>query len=144
MPDRTPAPPTASASASPSAKAAPGAELAGEWVEFWALSGGAETQRYVFGADGRFEWHAAPGAQDAVLAAFGAYAFNGAALDLTVTMERPRDAACDSGCRKPVEPARALQLAVTECPPNEEARALDASYRCLSFGDRAFWLRRPN
>lgn len=127
--------------APPSAKGKPGTELAGEWVEFWALSGGADTQRYVFGPDGTFEWSAAETSKDAIVATFGTYAFNGTAIDLAIKAERPRDSKCEGGCKNAVEPPRTAQLSVNDCPPNEEARALDASYRCLSFGDRAFWLR---
>lgn len=144
MPASTAAPsePVAAAPASaPAAKGAPGTEIAGEWVEFWALSGGADTQRYVFGPDGAFEWSAADTSKDAVVATFGAYTFDGTKVDLTIKAERPRDSKCTDGCKNAVEPARTAQLAVAECPPNEEAKALDASYRCLSFGDRAFWLR---
>jgi hypothetical protein len=130
-----PAPPA------PAAKGAPGTELAGEWVEFWALSGGADTQRYVFGPDGHFEWSAAETSKDAILATFGTYTFDGTAIALTINAERPRDSKCTDGCKTPVEPPRTARLAVNDCPANEEARALDASYRCVSFGDRAFWLR---
>jgi hypothetical protein len=125
----------------PLAKGKPGTELAGEWVEFWALQGAADTQRYVFGADGQFEWSAAVESQDAVLATFGSYVYDGTSIALTIKMERPRDLKCDAGCRKPVDPPRTVQLPVTDCPPNEEARALDGNYRCLAFGDRAFWLK---
>jgi hypothetical protein len=133
----------ASTAAAPSTatKGAPGTEIAGEWVEFWALSGGADTQRYVFSPDGHFEWSAAESSKDAIVATFGAYTFDGSAIALTIKAERPRDSKCTDGCKKAIEPPRTAQLTVTECPPNEEARALDASYRCLSFGDRPFWLR---
>lgn len=148
MPASSAAPPAiplegAPSSAAPAAKGKPGTELAGEWVEFWALSGGADTQRYVFGADGQFEWSDAAASKEPILATFGSYTFDGTSVTLTIKMERPRDLKCDSGCRKPVEPPRTTQLGVNECPPNEEARALDASYRCLAFGDRAFWLKSP-
>jgi hypothetical protein len=129
------------AAAAPAAKGHAGTEIAGEWVEFWALSGGADTQRYVFGPDGSFEWSAAESSKDAVLAMFGAYTFDGTNVALTIKAERTRDSKCTDGCKNAVEPPRTAQLAVAECPPNEEAKALDASYRCLSFGDRAFWLR---
>lgn len=137
-PPPPPPPPAASAAA---AKGHPGTEIAGEWVEFWALSGGADTQRYVFGPDSSFEWSAAESSKDAVLATFGTYTFDGTHIALTIKAERPRDSKCTDGCKNAVEPPRTAQLAVAECPPNEEAKALDASYRCLSFGDKAFWLR---
>jgi len=144
MPASTAAAPAATPAApapAPAAKGAPGTELAGEWVEFWALSGGADTQRYVLGPDGHFEWSAAETSKDAIVATFGTYTFDGTAIALTIKAERPRDSKCTDGCKTPVEPPRTAQLPVNDCPPNEEARALDASYRCLSFGDRAFWLR---
>ena len=134
-------PAPAAAAPAPAAKGAPGTEIAGEWVEFWALSGGADTQRYVFGPDGYFEWSAAETSKDAVVATFGAYTFNGTTIDLTIKAERPRDSKCTDGCKSAVEPPRTAQLAVADCPPNEEARSLDGRYRCLSFGDRPFWLR---
>jgi hypothetical protein len=144
MPSTSTAPAPAAAAPLPAAKGKPGTELAGEWVEFWALSGGADTQRYVFSGDGHFEWTAAESSKDGVLAMFGEYSFDGSNVLLSVKAERPRDSKCKDGCKTPVEPARAVQLSVEDCPPNEEARALDASYRCLSFGDHAFWLRaRP-
>ncbi len=143
MPASTAAPsaPEPTAAAAPAAKGKPGTEIAGEWVEFWALSGGADTQRYVFGPDGSFEWSAAETSKDAIVATFGTYTFDGTKVDLTIKAERPRDSTCSDGCKNAVEPPRTAQLAVAECPPNEEAKALDASYKCLSFGDRAFWLR---
>jgi len=142
MPERPVATPAQPAVVeAPAPKAAAGSELAGEWVEFWALSGGADTQSYVFKPDGHFEWSAAPTSQEAVIATFGQYAFDGTHIELTIAAERPRGMACETGCKQAVEPPRVVRLATTECPPNEEARALDASYRCLSFGDRAFWLR---
>jgi hypothetical protein len=143
MPSSTAAAPAeaAPAGAAPAAKGVHGTELAGEWVEFWALSGGADTQRYVFGSDGHFEWSAASSSKEGVLALFGEYTYDGNAISLTIKAEHPRDSKCTDGCKTPVEPARSMTLAVAECPPNEEARKLDASYRCVSFGDRAFWLR---
>lgn len=144
MPASTAAPAEAApqgAAPRPAAKGVHGTEIAGEWVEFWALDGAADTQRYVFGTDGHFEWSAEAASKDAVLARFGEYTYDGTNVTLTIKAERPRDAKCTDGCKTPVEPPRSVQLAVEDCPPNEEARALDASYRCLSFGDHAFWLR---
>jgi hypothetical protein len=124
----------------PDGKRAAPPDVTGEWVEFWALSGGADTQRYVFTSDGHFEWHAATSQTEPVVARFGTFAASGMFLDLAVRFEQA-SGACTTGCRTAVEPARIEQIALAECPPNEEARALDASYRCLSFGDRAFWHR---
>ena len=39
------------------------------------------------------------------------------------------------------EPALAEDLVLGACPPNEEARALDARYECRSFDGRAYWRR---
>jgi hypothetical protein len=138
------------AAAAPATAAAPAAAVAtapapetartltGEWVEFWALSGGADTQRYVFTADGHYEWHATAQSQDPVEARFGTYAVQADALELRVRFEQKRGA-CTNGCRSPVEPERAERVLLADCPPNEEAKKLDASYQCIAIGDRAFW-----
>jgi hypothetical protein len=39
------------------------------------------------------------------------------------------------------EPAIEEALALGSCPPNDEARALDARYECRSFDGRAHWRR---
>jgi hypothetical protein len=140
LPKQTPAPAPAAAPAASTAPQAPARELSGEWVEFWALAGGADTQRYVFTKDGHYEWHATAQSQDPVQARFGTYAVQGDQLELHVRFEAQRGK-CENGCRTPVEPARAETLLLADCPPNEEAKKLDASYRCVAIGERAFWLK---
>jgi hypothetical protein len=146
LPAQEPAPAAAvaaapAASTASAASTAPAArELSGEWVEFWALSGDADTQRYVFTKDGHYEWHATAQSQDPVQARFGTYAVAGDALELQVRFEQQRGK-CTNGCRTPVEPPRAESVVLADCPPNEEAKKLDASYRCLAIGDRAFWFK---
>jgi hypothetical protein len=105
------------------------ADLVGTWAEYWALQDGeraADTQRFVFLADGRFGWSAAAGAG---LRA-GRYSLDGATLVLQV--ERAEGAGGAPG---------ELRLSIGPCPPNDEARALDAAYRCLGIDGDAFWLR---
>jgi hypothetical protein len=120
--------------------------LVGEWAEFWALSGGANTQRYAFSADGRFEWQAAPGTgAEPIRRRFGSWELARDRLILHVTGQELR-ATCAEQARPCQSVTEALsseeQLELGPCPPNEEAHALDASYRCLSIRGRAFW-RRP-
>jgi hypothetical protein len=119
--------------------------LVGEWAEFWAVSGGAATQRYMFWPDGRFEWQAAPGAAgDPVQRRFGTWELAHDRLTLHVTGQQ-RAATCADQTRPCQSVTEALsreeQLELGHCPPNDEARALDASYRCVSIRGRAFWRR---
>jgi hypothetical protein len=109
-------------------------ELIGTWVEFWAVTGRADTQSYMFGADSSFEWRAAraAGTSGPTLRA-GTFRLEGGALILTITREEPAMKPAHRGDER---------LPLGACPPDQEARAIDASYRCLSFNGRAFW-RRP-
>ncbi len=131
--------------AAPLGKRAGPPDVTGEWVEFWALTAdaGADSQRYVFAPDGHFEWHAAASAKEPMIARFGTFTASGMFLDVSVKLEQPQAGAakCADGCRTAVEPARFEQIALSECPPNEEAKSIDARYRCLSFNDRPFWHR---
>jgi len=139
--------PAVSAATTPVAATPPG-QLQGFWAEYWARAGQAETQRYVFLADGRFGWLAplrdVP-RQDP-LQRSGSYSIEGNLLLLDVSRER--FAACTAGCAqageaKVVEHAEPLRISLElgDCPANEEAAQLDASYQCRSIGGRAFWLR---
>jgi hypothetical protein len=126
-PSAAPAPPVAE----PAFEMSDGA-LVGEWAEFWAVSGGAATQRYTFWPDGRFEWQAPPGAAaDPIRRRFGTWDLAQDRLILHVTGQEPAGEAASSE----------EQLELGPCPANEEARALDASYRCVSIRGRAFWRR---
>src|SRR5687768_2962101 len=60
-------------------------ELMGSWVEFWAISGRANTQSYTFGEDGSFEWRAAPdAAPGGPTSRSGHYRLEGGALILSI------------------------------------------------------------
>jgi len=130
---------TAASTAGDEQRLAPEA-LHGSWVEFWAVSGRADTQRYTFTPDGRFGWCAGP--SDAVPALrWGRFSVSSDALVLSVQGEDARHD-CDGGaaCRTVHQPAVEQRLPLGACPPNDEARALDAHYRCVSVGGQAFWL----
>lgn len=113
--------------------------LQGSWVEYWALSGRAETQRYTFMNDGRFGWCAGPNSA-APATRWGRFSVAGDALVLTVQGEDAQHDCSGGACRKLHEPALEQRLPLGPCPPNDEARALDAHYRCVSVGGQAFWL----
>jgi hypothetical protein len=136
--------PAAPAPADPGFEVSDGA-LVGEWAEFWAVSGGADTQRYTFWPDGRFEWQAAPGAAaDPIRRRFGSWELVPGRLTLRVTGQELRPTCADQ--TRPCQSVREAvsseeQLELGPCPANEEARALDASYRCMSIRGRAFWRR---
>jgi hypothetical protein len=142
----TPATSTAASASTPAASTTGGEQplapdaLHGSWVEYWALSGRADTQRYTFMPDGRFGWCAGP--SDAVPALrWGRFSVSADALVLSVQGEDARRD-CDgaAACRTVHEPAVEQRLPLGACPPNEEARALDTHYRCVSVGGQAFWL----
>jgi hypothetical protein len=118
-------------------------DLAGDWVEYWALSGNADTQRYSLRTDGSFEWLAPEQSGSEVVRRSGSYTLTGSSLELRVQAEELR-APCGEApdCLRKLEPPGIETLELADCPPNEEARALDASYRCISLGGRAFWRRR--
>jgi hypothetical protein len=151
IPEATPLPATTTApessggeqSAAPAAEAPLTAEnLHGSWMEYWALAGHADTQRYTFMADGRFGWCAAPDTNAVPARRWGRYSLSGEELVLSVQGE-DATADCDgkAPCRSAHAPAVEQRLPLGACPPNDEARALDAHYRCISVGGQAFWLR---
>jgi hypothetical protein len=117
--------------------------LSGLWVEFWALEGHADTQRYALFDDGRFGWCAAREGQEQGARRWGRWSADGGMLVLTVQGE-DAGASCSAaaGCRVAHDPPVEQRLPLGQCPPNEEAKSLDASYRCISIGGQAFW-RRP-
>jgi hypothetical protein len=114
--------------------------LHGSWVEYWAVDGRADTQRFTFTPDGRFGWCAGP--SDAVPALrWGRFSVSSDALVLSVQGEDARrDCDGSAACRTVHEAPVEQRLPLGACPPNEEARALDAHYRCVSVGGQAFWL----
>jgi hypothetical protein len=116
------------------------AELEGSWVEFWALSGKADTQRYTFLADGRFGWQAAPGAADTPGRRFGRYEVQAGELVMRVQGEDARGDCTDAApCRTFHDPAIELRMPLGACPDNSEASSLDQAYRCTAIGGQAFW-----
>jgi hypothetical protein len=108
--------------------------LWGQWAEFWAMSGGADTQRYAFSPDARFEWQAAPSAVTEPMRRRGTWELAAGVLILHVTSQESR-----ANVTEAISSEERLELGA--CPPNEEAHALDASYRCISIRGRAFWHR---
>ena len=134
-PDVEAAPP-----ASAPAPASTPAELAGAWVEYWAVSGATDTQRYRFGADGRFEWHAAPATPD-LARRWGSFRIDGEELVLSCEGHERRGDCKGAACTVADQPPVEHRLQLGECPPNVEAKALDANYRCLSIAGHAFWRR---
>jgi hypothetical protein len=120
----------------PPAAAPPPPEVAGFWAEYWAPEGRAETQRYVFFEDGHFGWLAPLRDTPKVdpIQRAGHFVIEGSSLVLTV--ERQRFA--DGRSEELATPVR-MSLEIGECPPNQEAQAVDAAYVCLSIGGRAFW-----
>lgn len=133
-------------------------ELSGTWSEYWAVAGQAETQRYEFSNDGAFRWSAAP--SESPLQAGtpvqkqGKFELhkNDQRRWLVLHVAATDLAGCDSACEGQgdqsafhVEHAPNLieELELGECPPNVEAKMLDAQYACLALGDHAFW-RKPS
>lgn len=123
------APEAAAPEPAPSTAGAEAGALAGRWAEYWSVAGEVPTEQYVFEADGRWTWRAAPGAQGPVAARSGRWRFDAGVLVLSVESEEdvPRD------------PPLEERIELGDCPPNEEARVIDARYDCRSFGGRAFW-----
>jgi hypothetical protein len=138
--------PPAVVAAQPAPAIAPQA-LVGTWLEFWAPAGRADTERYVFSEDGRFEWRAALSSNAKVAGRTGQWALEpgrlGTLLVLHVQADEERMGCEDATCRVTHTPALEQKLPLGACPPNDEARALDPSYRCLGFDSHAFWHHEP-
>jgi hypothetical protein len=116
--------------------------LPGVWVEFWALSGHADTQRYALFEDGRFGWRAAAGSDTDIGWRWGRVKLNADGTEIVFSVEgEAKNFGCEprATCRVIHQPALEQRLSVGACPENEEARALDAQYRCYSLGGQAFW-----
>lgn len=116
--------------------------LQGVWVEFWALTGHADTQRYSFFADGRFGWRAATAADVGAGWRWGSARVNSDGTEIVFSVEgEAKTFGCEpaASCRVTHKPALEQRLSVGVCPENDEARALDAQYRCFSLGGQAFW-----
>lgn len=125
-------------------------QLTGAWTQYWSPAGHADTQRYLFLADGRFSWGAPvhPAAPMAPVEQSGHYRIEAGAVVLEVEHESfpgcSTCAAAQAAAPRTVEhsPAMQLQVELTACPPNEEAEHLDSGYACLGMGGHAFW-RQP-
>ena len=116
--------------------------LSGLWVEFWALEGHADTQRYALFEDGRFGWSAArEGEGQGGARRWGGWTAEGDTLVLRVEGHDTGAGCADAACRVRHDPPLEQRLQLGQCPPNEEAKALDASYRCISIAGQAFWRR---
>ncbi|HKP63673.1 MAG TPA: hypothetical protein VJV78_43360 [Polyangiales bacterium] len=149
-------------SAQPTTPAAPasqpsaaGEDLRGTWVEYWAVSGAADTDRFAFDAQGHFDWRAsAKAAQEQAQGAIekaGAFRVEqaGQASVLVLEVEHERFAGCASPCTQAGEPREVHHSApiieryeLGECPVNPEAQRIDAGYTCRAIGGKAFW-RKP-
>jgi hypothetical protein len=153
-----PPPVTAAASATPAvqspaaAAATPTAapqlnaqELQGSWVEYWALSGHADTQRYTFSEDGRFVWQPAQASLAGAPGRSGRWQLEAAGTSACAVLlsfdGEAAPPACASGadCKAADTQHPAQRLPLGECPPDDEAKALDASYRCVVIGGHTFW-----
>jgi len=135
-------------------------ELAGEWAQYWSRAGEADTQRYVFTADGRFSWSAPaqpsstpgePTTRPPRTASHKAGRFQleqlGSVTNLVLSVNREQFAACAEPCAEAqhgphvVEHAAALteRYELGECAQNREAHLLDERYACVSIDGHAFW-----
>ena len=138
----TPPPPETPQPAPPqTAPRAPEGSIDGLWVEFWALQGHADTQRYALFPDGRFGWCAAKEGPTGGARRWGTWSTEGDMLVLRVRGQDSGTGCATADCRAQHEPPLEERLQLGPCPPNEEARRLDASYRCLSIAGQAFWRR---
>lgn len=133
-----------------------GSELEGVWTEYWSVGGGeAETQRYAFLQGGGFQWTsdsaAALPTAGTPLRKTGSFELQ--QLDgrrvLLLHVTETELAGCDSACEGDDEtafhishtPALLEELELGDCPPNAEAKNIDAKYACIALGDHAFWRR---
>jgi hypothetical protein len=115
--------------------------MSGEWVEFWAVDGQADTQRYALMPDGKFDWQAARKGDSPLARRWGSWRVEGDTLLLHCEGEEQREHCSGDACRVVNNPAREERVQLGECPPNEEASSLDVSYRCVSIGGHAYWRR---
>jgi hypothetical protein len=120
--------------------------MVGTWAEYWSVAGQAATAQYVFHADGTYSWQAVPQSEPTVAARAGKWELVDGTIVLTATSQDERPGcptACETGGarRVPLDPPIVERLTLDVCPPNDEARKLDASYTCVSLGERAFWRR---
>jgi hypothetical protein len=129
-------------------------DLRGTWVEYWAVDGGVDTERYSFSELGRFEWTSSYAAKSGATAPqtavrkTGAFRIerNGATPVLVLEVEHETFAACAAPCAGSNEPREVdhtkpiiERFELGECPSNPEAKQIDQSYTCRAFGGKAFW-----
>jgi hypothetical protein len=133
-------------------------DLRGTWVEYWAVDGGADTERYSFSELGRFEWSSAYSAQTAAQAPktairkAGAYRIERTGPTPAIVFEVQHETfpGCAAPCTAGSEPREVDHATpiierseLGECPSNPEAQRVDASYTCRAFGGKAFWRKAP-
>lgn len=126
----------------------------GTWVEYWAVDGGADTQRYSFSELGRFEWSSSYSAQTSPQAPARAVRKagvfrverNGPTPVLVLEVQHETFAACAAPCAASPEPREVdhatplvERFELGDCPSNPEAQRMDANYKCRAFGGKAFW-----
>ena len=152
--------PTASGATTPTAQTTPSAavpgasaELTGVWVEYWAPSGRADTQRYELTLDGHFVWYApdkpADGNLPTATRKHGTFVVEHGSTESTLVLRVTAEEfpTCGPGCAHHDDPPRQVEhatplverYALDECAPNQEAKALDASYACMTISTRTFW-----
>lgn len=133
-------------------------DLRGTWVEYWAVDGGADTERYSFSELGRFEWSSSYSAQasaqppQTAIRKAGTFRIErtGPTPALVFDVQHETFAGCSAPCTAGTEPrevdhAPALveRSELGECPSNPEAQRVDANYTCRAFGGKAFWRKAP-
>jgi hypothetical protein len=117
-------------------------DLTGVWVEYWALSGRADTQHYAFASDASFEWRAAPNAPaGGITRSWGKWALQPNAILLEVAGQEHGSTCQGVACTATPEAHVVERLSIGACPPDREAQVLDSSYHCVSIDGRAFWRR---
>jgi hypothetical protein len=138
----------------PSAAEVRPSDLRGTWVEYWAVDGGADTERYSFSELGNFEWTSSYAAQASAAAPqtairkAGSFRIerNGSTPVLVLEVQHETFAACSAPCTGSNEPREVdhatpivERYELGECPSNPEAKQIDQSYTCRAFGGKAFW-----
>jgi hypothetical protein len=146
---------TASVATLPPSAAAP-SDLTGVWVEYWAPSGRADTQRYELTADGTFVWYApstptahVDGNVPTATRKQGTFVVERGSSESTLVLHVTAEEfpACGPQCAHHDDPPHQVEhatplverYALDECAPNLEAKAVDASYACLTISTRTFW-----
>lgn len=142
-------PPPLTAASAPAQPRPSSAQLQGLWVEYWAVNGDLDTQRYMFLDDGNFTWLAPRTfAGRSAMRKLGQFQLQANTLVLQVNTEEfapcPTCGAAAAIESKRIEHASPMveRYELGECAPNIEAQAIDQHYACMAIDGRAFW-RRP-